>query len=224
MCGAGSVTGATCKFDVMSADTDCANFQPPVHYTVGSMGGHACYGVALPAFEITTPVVDAGVCTFAGQTSTKPDAVFARGAAACGVSTAPPACADRPDCLQPPPAAAPFGRVCVHQAGDVACPSADYAARFVAYRSVADERACSPCAGSTAGVTCPTTFGTAGMCAVGAVDSVEFTNTCVNRAPNISFLVVSDLAPNPGSCPPTDGGVPTGDAHGVDPVTFCCVR
>jgi hypothetical protein len=158
--------------------------------------------------------------------ATLPEASFARSTLACALPRLA-ACEARPDCFTAPSPGAPFGRICIHHDGDVDCPTADYAARFVSYRGIDDGRACSPCIGKVTGTFAPCIgnwFETI-ACGAGAGNAASQTGQCETPAdPTSANLDFARMAPSALPCTQVDGGVPTGEARLADPVTFCCAR
>ncbi len=216
-CGAGTNAGATCSYQLVSWNgANCTGtVTQNALVTVGHIGGVGCFGVGGPQYKLSQIEQDAGTCVFASPSL--PDAGFARATVACAPAAPLAACGDRPDCVATLPPAPGFARTCIHHDGDVACPSADYALRFVAYRGLDDRRTCTPCTGVPS-VGCGSTFGTtnngcsapSGSAAVGSCAS----GTGVN-------LILTDLV-DAGGCGATGGGSVTGEAAPADAVTFCC--
>ena len=130
-------------------------------------------------------------------------------------------CAPRPD--------DPFhARFCVVQEGDVACPEdGAYVERTVLYRDITDERGCQPCSCALPSGSCTGTsavLSTALNCsAVAAGVPPEGCVGGVGVGTFRSAVYVEGSVPDDAACDPAVV-VPTGDASGTEPITFCCMR
>lgn len=164
------------------------------------------------------PGVFSATCSFPSPATTRPDPTYERLNVACGLPQVG-SCSGRPDCTATPLPDAPFGRLCIHKDGDVACPSEDYAARFLAYRGVVDERSCTPCTGKARG-TCGTSpkVSSSDICMTGNVDAQVGACQTAGQFLNIAGMGVASAA-----CE-AQGGAPAGQATDKDPITFCCNR
>ena len=203
-----------------SAAPDCSN-PSTATLTLGPTKGAICIGEGATSFlRVSTPVLDAG-CVFPDASTVKPPPSYARSSVACGI-VAEVACPSRADCTTTQPPDAPFGQICIHTAGDVACPSADYSHKLVAYRGLADTRDCSKCAAAPSAVSCGTSFLTSGDGCDGGTASSTF-DTCFARTMVGSVSIdPGGLRPQQGTCGATTGGQPAGAAQSTGPVTFCC--
>lgn len=136
-------------------------------------------------------------------------------------------CNTRPDCVASPVPAQPFTRLCIHKDGDVPCPSADYADKFVAFKSIDDKRTCTACGTPTpTGGACGTAWGVSGSdlaCATQAAPSDKTIGTCYSYPGIGTHVNIGAAAPSAGTCTPT-GGQATETATLTAPVTFCCNR
>ena len=165
------------------------------------------------------PAVYSGTCSFDTPSKTLPPPVFEKTQVACGLA-APAACAGRPECTTTPAPDAPFTRVCIHKDGDHACPSLDYAVRFVSHRGTSDTRDCTPCGKATAKGTCGTGLSTWDGLDCTGVKVAIVANTCY---PQTIYVDLNGTAPVDPTCEPEPGGnQPTGELAPKDPVTFCC--
>jgi hypothetical protein len=117
-------------------------------------------------------------------------------------------------------------RMCVGQDGDVECPEGSgYADRMLLYRDIDDQRGCEPCSCDLPRGPCDgasVVLSTALNCSVltAAVDPDD----CVGGIGGSALQgVLYEEGTPPGECDPAVV-VPTGDAAGSEPVTFCCAR
>jgi hypothetical protein len=204
-------------------------------YTSTTCGGNALFvdtistgncknpGFAFSGVKVTAPtLVDAGGCSYPNPTKTLPPPTFASETVACG-SAQTTACPSAPKCAATPVPAAPFTRMCIHQGGDVPCPSADYSKRFVTYRTLADARDCTACTGKASGGTCATAWGTVGnqsQCNIVTTLGNTAGSTCVANVASTTY-VKAGFGVTGSTCTPT-GGAPQGAATLQDAVTFCC--
>ncbi|MDF2696883.1 MAG: uncharacterized protein K0S65_5266, partial [Labilithrix sp.] len=157
-CGTPQFENDRCKTVVTSyQDENCAGFartsqgfSTPALACVGRSPGNQSMRVAAPVYD--------GTCTFGGNPSkTLPPPVFEKTQIACGLA-APVACSGRSECMTAPALEGAFTRVCIHKDGESACPSQDYAVRFVSHRGTTDNRDCTPCGTPTAKATCGNTL------------------------------------------------------------------
>lgn len=180
--------------------------------TGGSAGGY---------YSVDNVKLVAGTCTFPNATTTRPPRAFTKVELACGLPQ-PAACGGRADCTSAPTPGGAFARVCIHKNGDVACPSQDYANRFVAYKRTDDTRACTACAATPTGGSCGTAWTTANAAQCGAVflPADKAAGTCYPY-PGPVHVSIAGMQPSPPTCTPS-GGAPTGTVTSSEPVTFCC--
>jgi hypothetical protein len=228
-CGGGAVSNASCAFDVLFYDAGLCTAAPSrkSSYVVTAGAGldAACAPyVVEQAYEVTTPVLDAGTCFFPDASAIVPPSGLGRSTVACALPRLA-SCEARPECVAAPSPGAPFGRICIHRDGESDCPNANYPARFVSYRTVDDHRACSPCLGSTLPPpACGTMWITGTSCdSEGFVGENGF-GRCNETNPSSSSLQLNGLGPPAQTCTQDGGGLPTGDAGLTGPVTFCCAR
>lgn len=118
-----------------------------------------------------------------------------------------------------------YPRLCVWQEGDVACPAASvYGERTLLYRTIQDQRGCEQC-------TCSLPSACEGARARLSTDTD--CNPLTEEVPpdgcegnlggtNIRSVLFEEGTP-PRACEPAVV-VPTGDAAGGEPLTFCCTR
>lgn len=218
----GTPSGSTCEVTGQLwyfPERECTGSSVPVNYKVP---GFACPARTSQSgsTKITGRTFVPGTCTYEPPAPTRPKPTFEKTNVACGLAQVA-SCAERPDCAAAPSPSEGFTRLCIHKEGDELCPSHDYAARFVAYRTVQDERGCTPCEGAPTGQ-CGNTFAlsVSPMCSPGLdVDAGAF-NTCISYGA-ITNLNLNGLGPINVKCPTTGSG-PTGGVSLADPVTFCC--
>lgn len=222
-CGAATFQGATCSARVESWSASGCSGLATLEGAITVPGERGCLTTSDDGYlKVTAPVLDAGTCTFPSATTTLPDASIAEEDIACGLAPST-ACAGGATCITAPSPDAPFTKLCIHKDGDVACPTADYAARFVAYRETSDTRSCSPCEGKVTGGTCGISWGTsAGVVQCAATPPTGFTTESCGGGPYSAGTVVGGaIGPSGLACART-GGAPQGAATPTNPITFCC--
>lgn len=178
------------------------------------------------SFFFDAPAVEGGGCLPLPSVELAPSAFLTRHAACEGALAAEGCeggqlCAPRPD--------DPYhASVCVLAEGDVACPEGSaYVDRTLLHRGIDDERGCAPCTCTVPSVPCEGTslaLSTAFNCSAGVTGVPP--DGCVGAitGPTIhSALFTPGTVPADLECEPAVV-VPTGDAAGIDPVTFCCTR
>lgn len=180
------------------------------------------------SFKLDSPFFSPGSCTYPNQKTVAPAPSFAKTNVACGLPQVSACVADgsaRPDCVAVPVPDQPYGKVCIHKDGELPCPSADYANRFVAYKKVDDTRTCSACSGSVnAGGSCGTKWSirsNLGQCDIPNLTPDKDLGTCYSSADGSEFIDTNTMQPGSGTCT-TTAGTPSGVASSVEPVTFCC--
>lgn len=187
----------------------------------GSYPFTKCIGpsVGFDAMFVHPPVYE-NTCSFGTPSKTLPPPVFDKTQVVCGLA-APAACSDRPECTGAPTPDGPFARMCIYKDGESACPSQDYAVRFVAHRGTTDDRDCTPCGEGTATGTCGNTITswTGGDCT--GMEVPMTTGTCSEDLRYVDLTKGTDVVS--ATCEPEPGGnQPTGALALKDPVTFCC--
>lgn len=226
-CGSPTFTGASCTATVVNypANGGCVSGTgtPQGTFSQTASGLRSCFQMLnAGSIKVSTADLDAGSCSFATPSTTLPDAGFTAQEMSCGLPQNA-ACSASAVCVATPVPDAPFTRLCIHQDGDIACPSADYAQRFVASKSFTDTRACSACMGTVSGGTCGTTWGIDGnsaQCQANAPDGSVTGVTC-SAGLSIGTIIGGSIGPAGLDCL-QDGGAPSGSAAATDPVTFCC--
>lgn len=179
------------------------------------------------SFKLDSPFFTAGSCTYPDQKPVAPPPSFAKTNVACGFPQAAACLSDgggRPDCVAAPVPDQPYGKVCIHKDGEVPCPSADYANRFVAYKNVDDKRTCSACSGTASAGSCGTKWSIrADLMACNTVNLSpdKSLDTCYSSADGSEVIDTNTMQPSSGTCT-TTAGTPSGIASSIDPVTFCC--
>ncbi len=218
-CGPGT-RSVHCKVVVHQADDSlCSTNVQTSNFTFGS--STVCFAPSMAYYSVPPPTIASASCTF-DASAVVPPLTFEAQSISCGM-LGDVVCPGRPDCRNAPVApSAPFDRFCIHRDGEVDCPSADYAQRFVAYSDKADTRACTPCSGD-AGAACGTDFVQGSTCdAGGTTDPAD--GTCLASGAAQSVLALSTLGPQPRPCSAFQESAPVGEAHSSSPVTFCCNR
>jgi hypothetical protein len=170
------------------------------------------------SYSFTAPTVQGGGC-FPLLSVERPTAKFLTRHVACGGALAADGC--EPGQLCAPAPDDPFHpRWCVWQEGDVPCPEGDYAARTLLYRDIDDRRGCEPCSCAPPSGPCQN-----GVVVLSSIDGCGFMmNDVVVGECQAVGTVVQSMHFDPGAPPPCTPGVvvPTGEAAGAEPVTFCC--
>lgn len=174
------------------------------------------------SFFFDAPAVTGGGCQPLPDVRRQPAAFLTRHLA-CGGTLAPEGCPAGQLCAPPPDD--PFhARLCVWQEGDVTCPDdGEYVERTLLHRDIDDQRGCEPCTcalppGPCEGATA--VLSTAVDCSI--ITTVVPSEDCAAGPGGPSFRsIYFDEGTPPGEC---DAAVvvPTGDAAGTEPVTFCC--
>jgi hypothetical protein len=220
-CNAGTIAGASCLVGYAITTSGCSVVMSANIYVPQPSGNPACVDTGAAQTWFVNPAsIDAGSCSFPKAIAAVPDAGFAKHAISCGRSSDPP-CEGRPECTSIPDPGGSFTRVCVHQTGDVPCPSEDYAARFVAFTGVDDKRGCTACTGPGA-TSCGTTYGIGNSCA-DALNNSTSVDSANCRSGSATFRLDA-LGPQQTACDASAPSVPTGAAKESGPVTFCCNR
>lgn len=198
-------TGVVTSFAAVAPGTTCSD----------KPAGMSSVVVGTPSFS--------GTCAFPNATKTLPPAAFAKAGFACGLPQVA-SCAGRPECTATPLPAAPFTRLCLHKDGDASCPSADYAARFVAYRTFKEGRDCTACVGTASGNCGTTSVAGASAGCLGTQVGMPTNGVCQNGA-GVGSISISTSGPITASlsCTTTTASQPSaGVATSEDAVTFCC--
>ena len=220
-CGTAKITGRSCSWTVRNCNGGGIIAKVSSCALVDDVNN-------LFSFKIDSPFFTAGSCSYPNQKTVAPAPSFTKTNVACGLKE-PTACDSdggaRPDCVAAPVPDQPYGKICIHKEGEVPCPSADYANRFVAYKNVDDKRVCSACSGTANAGTCGSgkwsIRGAVGDCDVVNLSPDKDINTCYSSADGSEVIDVSNLGPSSGTCT-TTAGTPSGIATAIDPVTFCC--
>jgi hypothetical protein len=224
-CGAAVTPGRRCDADVVTWVNAGCNLSPIPQGVASTTGACLVTADTMNAFYTVMPAtLVPGTCTFPAASTTLPPAAFEKVQTVCGLPQTI-ACGDRADCTATPAPGAPYARVCIHKDGNVSCPSADYAQRFVAHKNVDDTRACTACSATPTGGSCGAQWGTSAnqmQCA----SQVPFNRTVLTCYPYLgpgTHVNIGAMGPSAPTCTPS-GGVATGVATSIEPVTFCCNR
>jgi hypothetical protein len=159
-----------------------------------------------------------GSCA-ANSNHTLPTPQWATAARTCSGGSATGAdCGSGKQCI--PRAQDPY-KLCVYQPGDVACPSALYSEKHLAYEGFADTRACSTCSCGAAQSTCGgtvTLFSTA-TCGTSAAGSIGAGCKSLSAFANPPL---GRYTANPsGTCAPSSSTL-SGEVTTNGATTFCC--
>jgi hypothetical protein len=125
-----------------------------------------------------------------------------------------------------PQPAAPFGaKLCIAQAGDLACPAGSYSQKHTAFAGADDSRGCSGCTCGATSVACGGTFMlNPGMDCFGPFfinGGLPLSCHSVPSQTQYSMSYSSGPPTGVGSCP-ASGGQPMGTASVKGPLTVCC--
>ncbi|HEY3819715.1 MAG TPA: hypothetical protein VGL81_21250 [Polyangiaceae bacterium] len=249
--GNGDLTAspATCSCSCGPSVTQCSSPKLSFYSAVCVAGngctcsGTACYTTTLQAGACTT-VSDTNVCSKLGTPAmTAPASVAATGATCPPVSgeqttpatwgTFAQACSStvtiaQVDCqagsVCAPKPAAPYGPLCISQAGDVACPNGGYTTKQTYYGGLEDSRGCSSCTcepptGASCGATIEAFSSTDGTCAgLPTTYAAPFTCDPVDQPTDMRLVTT----PQNGSCL-ASSVTATGSVTAASPTTFCCL-
>ena len=228
-CPDGVVSDEQCTVTVTRySSTSCGSSAPgnATDYTIPTES--TCISVANTVrLRIAPSEIELGEasCSFGDPTTELPLPTFERVNLACGLPVSA-ACSANPDCTVAPLPDAPFGRLCIHKDGEHACPGAGYDARFVAYRSIEDDRSCGECSGDPSGGTCGDPNASFMLyydseCSDPYTSEVQ-RDVCFDPAGSQEYLDLMDFAPTGVSC--AGAATPQGAAMSTGPITFCCVK
>lgn len=207
-------------------------------------------GTIKPTAVEVTSVSVSGTCTAAstGQADI-PTPDWTNEVRACGdAATTGKGCGTDGMCVPVP--SAPFANsACIYKTGDTACPS-PFSSKHLVHQNSQDTRSCTPCTcGALTGGSCSggtVTAYTAPGCAAGA-QTLTVGGSCndivddptpnpavpgqcenppgsgnTNPADSRSVLYTGASVSGTPACPPA-GGVVSGAATAIDPITFCCL-
>jgi hypothetical protein len=230
-CGTPQAEGVTCSAIVRYYDNSACNTATALPVNDGSVTTGACKAVwssgSFPShtfmnLQALSPNTTGARCTFPSATNAVPALKPKTVQLACSVP-APAACVGRSDCVETPPASAPFERLCIYKAGLEQCPSADYPHAIVAYKSIEDTRECSPCGANLSPGSCTGQWGfsTSAQCAAQSLTG-KVAGTCYTKQVGAQ-ININALGPN-ASCTFTGGGEARGEVSSAEPITFCCNR
>lgn len=171
------------------------------------------------SYSFEAPMVRGGGC-FPLLGVELPPAEFLTRHVACGGTLAADGC-EAGELCSPIPDDPFHPRWCVWQEGDVTCPEdGDYVARTLLYREIDDQRGCEPCTCAPPSGPCEN-----GTVVLSSIDGCGFMmdEVTVGECQAVGSVVQSMFF-DPGEPPPCTPGVvvPTGEAAGAEPVTFCC--
>lgn len=220
-CGEPVVEGARCTANVrLWATNTCNSGTPLLDGVVASDGCHVVRTFR-SHLDLSQPAFKQGTCTFPSETKTVPPSTVEKMHVACGLPQVA-SCAARADCVAAPLPTAPFARLCIHKEGEELCPSADYAKRFVAYKTIDDQRGCSACSASIDGGKCGTQYGVGG-CDAGTSPTTRDYDDCIDHPGLGAQINIRATGPTGVTCTKAAGiGLPIGAASSTEPVTFCC--
>jgi hypothetical protein len=226
-CGAPVVTGRKCTASVVAYADLCLNVGTKLGTADSSLG--QCFvtagGGGAADYKVATPILVPGTCTYPNANTTKPAPSFQKVEVVCSQPQIAE-CAGRPECITTPAPDQPFGRLCIHKEGEHACPAADYAVRFVAYKTIDDTRACTACTATPTGGACGAKWGQrfkqqdcSGMT---LFPNDKDANACIDGYADGILIDIRGMGPTTGGDCGASGGTASGTASSIEPVTFCC--
>lgn len=215
-CGSGSGSNVTCAVTVSKHTVKTCGGTGAVS-TINVPTATPCVPTLTNGSTRVGPAVLSGSCTYAATKVSGPAPAFVKENVACGLPQAAPSCAAQANCVATPIPDQPFTRLCIHKAGAEKCPSLDYAARFVIYKSVTDDRSCT-CTAAPDGK-CDANFKFYGDIA-DCSSSGQF--AMLGSCPQSVAISLAPLAPTGVTCGAGTFSGSAGAVKDVDPVTFCC--
>lgn len=226
-CNCGPLTNADCGPAAVDrhSGVSCAGGVQNTLDLTGTCNVIAGVGwAANTSFFFDAPAVVGGGCLPLPSVELEPAAFLTRHLA-CGGMLEPEGCPQGQLCAPPPDD--PFhARVCVWQEGDVACPEGSaFADRTLLHRAIDDQRGCEPCTCAAPSGPCEGTsavLSTELDCSL--ITAAVPPDDCVGGLAGGTIRSVFYTEGNPPSACDPAVVVPTGDAAGTDPVTFCCTR
>lgn len=224
-CGTGTVSGRFCSAGISGYASQCLGGATDLGTVTTTQGCFATVVNGPAAYKVAAPVLTAGACSFPNAKTTVPEPAFAKVDVACGLSEVTQ-CAGRPECIATPAPAQPYGRLCIHKEGEHSCPSADYSVKLVAYKKVADSRACTTCTATPSGTGCATGQWVHRVSMKDCGDTLGVgtkydANTCNTYSGAGTIVDITAWKPGAATCP-VQGGAPSGTASSIEPVTLCC--
>jgi len=117
-------------------------------------------------------------------------------------------------------------KLCIVQAGDLACPAGPYATKLVIDTVIDDTRGCSACSCLAPIPTCKGTATLSNLPGCGQGTSLAVPSDCVpitsQPTAGIYAMLGAPLTPIAGACAPS-GGLPTGGVTSTGTTTICCM-
>jgi len=175
-------------------------------------------------FDLSAPTASCGAPS---TTENIPTPTWATNVKVCGGAqdVMPGVCG--PDAMCVGAGAAPYGPVCVYQAGDHACPADFATTRELVYGDFQDTRDCSTCTCTAQNATCTATVtryqNSMNNCS-GSTATLSVTtagSSCITKTSQTSFQTTA-ITPNPAASCSKAGGTETGTAGPINPTTICC--
>jgi hypothetical protein len=173
-------------------------------------------GTALPAGQ--------DACTPSTQTPNLPAPQWSAQVLGCAAGAL-----SREDCAEgelcaPPAPAAPFGaQLCIHRAGDHACPAGGYDQKQLFHTAVTDTRACSGCSCAAGCSYSWRLYDAADTSCATPQLTLRNAEQCASVTPSASTIRVGATIEGDGSCA-ASGGQAQGSATAAEPVSVCCAQ
>jgi hypothetical protein len=224
-CGTATLSDRKCTSTVLTfSDGACTMGQQAIGKVSGCFVTGSDIGIR---YQVTTGSLNAGTCSYPNAKTTLPAPAFTKVDVACGRTTID-VCPTKAECVVAPAPEAPYGRLCIYKDGQAACPSLDYAKRFVAFTKITETRACTACSGTASGGACGTNWGNqASSLQCPSIspptDKVAGAGGCYVYNGAGTVIDTGAMQPSGGTCT-TTGGAATGTAvtDTASAVTFCC--
>ncbi len=229
-CDCDDPEGAACSqvtlenFD--NDDVGCAANPPLDSWTFGLSCSNAPGGAAGSRWRATAEI-NAGSCDPV-ETFVVADATWGDRYTSCGVENYETAGCQIGLVCVPTPVAPYDGRLCVTYDGEQECPQGyGYDERSVYYRDYADDRACESCSCGDVEGECggSLVLWNPASCSGTPLATLTIGGACVQtltQGVESGDVMAAGLTPNASAdCDPSDSQA-TGEAEGIDPVTFCC--
>lgn len=223
-CGAINLTCGTVQ-GIAYKSTSCADPQGSIAMGINTCRLASTYTTASSFnFDLSKAT---GSCGAPTVTKTIPTPTWATKVRVCGGAqdAVPGACGQ--DAICAPPAASPYGNVCIYQKGDHACPAEFSAERELVFDDFSDTRTCSTCTCSAQNATCTATvtrYQNAQNNCSGTSATLTVTESgsgCITKASQTSFQTTA-ITKNPSAACVKQGGTATGSAAPIQPTTICC--
>lgn len=225
-CDCDDPEGASCSQVTVTrySDSGCDDAMP-TDWTFGT----SCYNTITGAMNLywqATSTIDAGSCA-PNPNFVVPEASWGDRITACSIGSLDPVGCDPGDACVATPAAPYDGRMCIWHDGDQQCPAdIGYDVRTVYYGDFADDRDCEACECGDVEGSCDGSvyLFNPSSCSGTPIQTLSVGGSCLIAIQGVESADVTAAGLTPdasASCSPSDSQA-TGQAEGIDPVTFCC--